>query len=93
MFFFPLYSMVAQLHIHVYIIFSHIIMLDPKWLDIVPGAHSRIPLLIHPEGNICTYLPKLRVPPTPSPSPLATMSLFSKSMIFFSVERLICAVY
>ena len=37
--------------------------------------------------------PKLPVHPTPSPSPLATTSLFSKSMVFFSVERFICAVY
>jgi len=28
-----LYSMVTQLHIHVYILFSHIIMLHHKWLD------------------------------------------------------------
>ena len=37
-FFFLLYSMVTQLHIHVYILFSHIIMLHHKWLDIVPSA-------------------------------------------------------
>ena len=30
--------MVTQLHIHVYILFSHIIMLFHKWLDIVPIA-------------------------------------------------------
>ena len=30
--------MVTQLHIHVYILFSHIIMLHHKWLDIVPSA-------------------------------------------------------
>ena len=33
-----LYSMVTQLPIHVYIIFSHIIMLHHKWLDIVLSA-------------------------------------------------------
>ena len=32
---FLLYNMVTQLHIHVYIIFSHIIMLHHKWPDIV----------------------------------------------------------
>ena len=37
-FFFLLYSMVTQLHMHVYISFSHIIMLHHKWLDIVPSA-------------------------------------------------------
>ena len=35
--FFLLYSMVTQLHIHVFILFSLIIMLHPKWLDIVPS--------------------------------------------------------
>lgn len=30
--------MVIQLHIHVHILFSHIIMLHCKWLDIVPSA-------------------------------------------------------
>ena len=36
--FFLLHSMVTQLHIHVYILFSHIIVLHHKWLDIVPSA-------------------------------------------------------
>ena len=35
---FLLYSMVTQLHTHVYILFSHIIMLHHKWLDIVSSA-------------------------------------------------------
>ena len=35
---FPLYSMVTQLHIHVYILFSHIIMFHHKWPDIVPSG-------------------------------------------------------
>ena len=35
---FLLYSQVTQLHIHVYILFSYIIMLCHKWLDIVPSA-------------------------------------------------------
>ena len=38
MIFFLLYSMVTQLHIHVHILFSHIIMLRHKWVDIVPRA-------------------------------------------------------
>ena len=36
--FFLLYSVVTQLHIHVHILFSPIIMLHHKWLDIVPSA-------------------------------------------------------
>ena len=35
---FLLYNKVTQLYIHVYILFSHIIMLHHKWLDIVPSA-------------------------------------------------------
>ena len=35
---FLLYSNLTQLHIHVYIIFSHIIMLHHKRLDMVPRA-------------------------------------------------------
>ena len=30
--------MVTQLHIHVYSVFSHSIMLHHKWLDTVPSA-------------------------------------------------------
>ena len=30
--------MVTQLHIHVYILFPHIIMLHYKWPEIVPSA-------------------------------------------------------
>ena len=37
---FLLYSMVTQLHIHVYILFSHIIIFHHKWPDIVPSATS-----------------------------------------------------
>ena len=35
---FMLHSKVTQSHIHVYILFSHIIMLHHKWPDIVPSA-------------------------------------------------------
>ena len=35
---FLLYGMVTQLHIHVYIVFSHIVMFHHKWPDIVPSA-------------------------------------------------------
>ena len=37
--------------------------------------------------------PRFPVHPTPSPSPLATTGLFSKSVSFFPVERFICAIY
>ena len=37
-FYFLLYSMVTQLHIHVHILFSHIIMPHHEWLDIAPSA-------------------------------------------------------
>ena len=36
--FFPYCTAVTQLHIYVYIIFSHINMPHHKWLDIVPSA-------------------------------------------------------
>ena len=35
---FLLYSKVTQLHIHIYILFPHIIMFHHKWPDIVSGA-------------------------------------------------------
>ena len=35
---FLLYRKVTQLHIHIYTLFSHIIMLHHKWLDIVFSA-------------------------------------------------------
>ena len=46
--------------------------------------------LIAEHGEICSGCEDFI---TPSPSPLATTSLFSKSMIFFSMERFICAIY
>ena len=39
--FFLLNSMVTKLHIHEYILFSHIIMLHHKWLHIVPSATQK----------------------------------------------------
>ena len=38
LFIFLLHSLVTQLHIHVYALFSHIIMFHHKWQDIVPNA-------------------------------------------------------
>lgn len=37
MFFLP-YSVVTQLHRHVHALFSHMVLLHPKWLDLVPRA-------------------------------------------------------
>ena len=92
--YFLLYSTVTQLHLHVYILFSHItccIIIDQTEF---PVLHSRIPLLIHSKGNSLHLLtPSSPTPPTTSPSPLATTGLFYKSMIFFSVERFLCAIY
>ena len=45
---FLLYSRVTQSYVHRHILFSHIIMLHHKCLNIVP---SRISLLIHYKGN------------------------------------------
>ena len=38
---FLLYSMVTQLQIHVYIVFSHIIVLHHKWSDILSSAKKQ----------------------------------------------------
>ena len=90
---FLLYSMVTQLHIHVQILFSHIIIpIINDWI-LFPVLHSRISLLIHSKGQS----PHLLTPSSQSirPPPLSIMStrsLFCKSMVFFSVERFICAV-
>ena len=69
-FFFLLYSMVTQLHIHAHILFSPIIMLHHKWLDIVPSATQQ-ELIAHPfqRQQSSSINPKLPVPSTPSPSP------------------------
>ena len=44
---FLLYSTVTQLQIYVYILFSHIIMLHHKWLDIVSSATQQ-DLIVYP---------------------------------------------
>ena len=51
-YFFLLYNMVIQLHLHVYILFSHTTCSIISDQAEFPGLHSRIPLLIHPKGNI-----------------------------------------
>ena len=42
---------------------------------------------------LASIKPRFPIHPTPPSPPLATTSLLSKSMSFFSVERFICAVY
>ena len=77
----------------IYIFFSHY-MFHHKWLDRVPSATQQDHIANPSQRqHSASIYPKLQVPPTPSPSALATTSLFSKSMIFFSVERFICDVY
>jgi len=80
-----LYSTVTQSHIHIYIPFSYVIMLHHKWLDIVPSAIQQdlIAYKFQRQG-LASINPIFPVYPTPSPSPLATISLFSVAMIFFS---------
>ena len=82
----------TQLHIYVYIIFSPIVMLRYKYLDIVLSATQQ-DLIASPfqKQQFASINPKLPIPPTPSP--WVTTSLFFKSTIFFSVERFICALY
>ena len=92
--FFPLYSLGTQLYIHVYILFSYIIMLHHKNPDIVLSATQQ-DLIINPfqMQQSPSSNPKHPIHPNPSPSTQATTSLFSKSRIFISVEKFICAVY
>ena len=47
-FFFLLYSMVTQLHVHVYNLLSHTIMLHHKWLDIVLHSATEQDLIANP---------------------------------------------
>ena len=90
---FLMYSKVTHSHIHIYILFSYNIMLHYKWLDIVPSATQQ-DLTAYPfqKQRFASINPQFPLHPTPSSSSLATTSLFSKSMVCFSVERFICAV-
>jgi len=60
-------------------------MLHHKWLDIVPSAIQQ-DLIAYPFQRqwFASTNTQFPIHPTPSPSPLATTSLFSMSMIFFS---------
>ena len=60
------------------------VLLRYKYLDIVLDATQQ-DLLVNP-FQVVSDNPKLLILPTPSLSPWAATSLFSKSMIFFAVE-------
>ena len=60
-----------------------------KWLDRVPSATQQDSIAIPSQRqHSASIYPKLPVPPT-----LVTRILFCKSMIFFSVEKFLCAMY
>ena len=92
--FFLLYSMVTQLHIHVFIIFSPIIMFHCKWLNIVLSATQQ-DLIANPFQKqwFALLTPNSQSIPLP-PLPLGNHKfIFQVHMIFFSVERFIFAIY
>ena len=69
-FFFPLYSTGTQLHIQVYILFSPIMVLRHRYLDIVLRAAQQ-DLTVNPfqKQQFASVNPKLPIPPTPSYPP------------------------
>ena len=70
------------------------IRLHHKWLDIVPCAIQQDLIAYSLQmQEFASINPRLPVHPTPSHSPLATTSLFSKSISFFTMERFVCAMY
>ena len=81
----------AKIHLCVYIFFPPFVLLQYKYLDVVLKATQQ-DLTVNP-FQVVSDNPKLPIPLTPSLSRRAATSLFSKSMIFFSVERFLCAVY
>ena len=74
-YFFLLYSVVTQIHLHAYILFAH------KWLDRIPSAIQQYSIANTSwrQHSVSIYS-KLPVPPTLSPSLLETTSQFSKSI-------------
>ena len=74
--------------------FPPFVLLRYKYLDIVLNATQQ-DLIVNPfqEQQFVSHNPMLPIPPICSFFPQAGTSLFSKSMIFFSVEMFICAVY
>ena len=81
----------AKIHLHIYIFFPHFVLLQYKYLDIVLNATQQ-DLIVNP-FQVVSNNPKFLILPTPSLSPWVARSLLSRSVIFFSVEMFICAVY
>ena len=82
----------TKLYLHVHIFFSPpFVLLQYEYLDIVLNATQQ-DLIVNP-FQVVSDNPKLPIPPTPSLYSRAATSLFFKSMIFFSVEMFIYAVY
>ena len=68
---FLLYTKLTQSHIHVYILFTYIIMLHHMWLDIVPSAIQN-DLMAYPfqTQEFASINTKFPIHATPSPLPL-----------------------
>ena len=86
----------AYTYIFLFLTLSSVMLHPHKWLDIVPCAIQQnliaYPLQMQQIESVNPRLP-VHLTPSPSPTPLATTSLFFQSMSFFSVEKFICAVY
>ena len=84
----------TKLHIHVYIFFPPIVVLGCMYLDIALKATQQ-DLIVNQfqEQQFASTNPMLPNLPTNSLFSQESISLFSKSMIFFSVKTLICAEY
>ena len=83
----------AQQGDHVYILFSHIILLHHKWPDIVPSAIQDPIAYPFQRLEFASFNPKFQFHPAPSPASSTTTNLFSMNMIFFSVESFVCALH
>ena len=89
-FFFPRCTAWGSSYPYMYIFFPPpFVLLQYEYLDIVLNA-TQHDLIVNP-FQVASDNPKLLIPPTSSLSCRAATSLFSKSMIFFSVEMFICA--
>ena len=66
---FLLHSEVTQLHIHVYILFSHIVMLHHKWPDIVPSAIQQDPIAYLFQSLLTPNSQSISLPTPPSWQP------------------------
>ena len=82
--FFPLYNMGTQLHIYLYILFSPIVMLLCKSLDLVLSAIQQ-DLIVHPfqMQYFASVNPKLKSIPLPSPPPRQLQVYFPSPQFSF----------